>query len=165
MEGTPANSGAAKSASDRMVQLMVGRDLKTFFAEPAETRGDVCLELRGLRTGRYPAHPVSLSLRAGEILGLAGLIGAGRSELAQTVFGVDVSRGGEVLLDGALLNIRSPQDAIRRGIYLVPEDRRNCGLLTGMTVRENITLPDLSRFSVRRLDQPAEGARRSAGSV
>ena len=134
-------------SKDRMVQLMVGRDLKAFFTEPVETRGDVCLELRGLRTGRYAAHPISLSLRAGEILGLAGLIGAGRSELAQTVFGVDASRGGEVLLDGALLNIRSPQDAIRHGIYLVPEDRRNCGLLTGMSVRENITLPNLSRFS------------------
>ena len=131
----------------RMVQLMVGRDLKAFFTEPAETRGDVCLELRGLRTGRYAAHPISLSLRAGEILGLAGLIGAGRSELAQTVFGIDASRGGEVLLDGALLNIRSPQDAIRHGIYLVPEDRRNCGLLTEMSVRENVTLPNLSRFS------------------
>jgi ribose transport system ATP-binding protein len=132
---------------NRMVQLMVGRDLKSFYADSAPSLGRVCMELRNLRTARYPAHPVSLSIQAGEILGLAGLIGAGRSELAQAVFGVDRPRGGEILLDDALLDIRSPRDAILRGIYLVPEDRRNSGLLTGMSVRENITLPNLSRFS------------------
>ena len=132
---------------DRMVQLMVGRDLKTFYAEGTASRDGVCLELRGLRTSRYPAHAVSLSLKSGEILGLAGLVGAGRSELAQTIFGADPSRGGDILLEGNALSIRSPQDAIHRGIYLVPEDRRNFGLLTGMTVRENITLPSLPRFS------------------
>jgi ribose transport system ATP-binding protein len=132
---------------DRMVQLMVGRDLNTFYAETSAVRSDVCMELRDLRTARYPAQAVSLSIRAGEILGVAGLIGAGRSELVQTVFGIDRAEGGSVFLDGALLNIRAPRDAIRRGIYLVPEDRRNSGLLTRMSVRENITLPDVSRFA------------------
>jgi ribose transport system ATP-binding protein len=144
---------------DRMVQLMVGRDLKSFYAEGASTRGPVRMELLGLRTARYPAHAISLSIQAGEILGLAGLIGAGRSELVQAVFGVDRRRGGEIVLDGAVADIASPGDAIRCGVYLVPEDRRNSGLLTGMSVRENITLPNLSEFSsagwIRRADEMA----------
>ena len=144
------NAGELKRSQihrDRMVQLMVGRDLDTFYAGSAEAGGDVCIELKGLRTSRYPAHEVSLSIRRGEILGLAGLIGAGRSEVAQAVFGVQKARGGTVELNGSVVEIRSPRDAIRCGIYLVPEDRRNTGLITAMTVRENITLPELSRFS------------------
>ena len=144
------NAGELKRSEiyrDRMVQLMVGRDLETFYAGAAETGSDVCIELKGVRTSRYPGHEVSLSIRRGEILGLAGLVGAGRSELAQAVFGVEKALGGTVALNGTVVEIRSPRDAIRRGIYLVPEDRRNTGLLTAMTVRENITLPDLARFS------------------
>lgn len=144
---------------DRMVQMMVGRDLETFYASPAATLADVCLELKGIRTGRYPAQEVSLSIRRGEILGLAGLVGAGRSELAQAVFGVERSHAGAVVLDGKVVEIRSPQDAIRCGIYLVPEDRRNTGLVTAMSVRENITLPDVSRFSFRGwIRRKAEGS-------
>ena len=147
----------AEIRRDRMVQLMVGRDLRNFYAEGNASRGQVCLELRGLRTARYPANPVSLSLHAGEILGLAGLIGAGRSELAQTIFGIDHCHGGEVWLDGTAVRILSPQNAISRGIYLVPEDLRNSGLLTEFSVRENITLPNLSSFSaagwIRRHDE------------
>ena len=149
---------------DRIVQMMVGRDLDSFYAGRSADAGQVCMELRELCTARYPTQKVSLSILRGEILGLAGLIGAGRSELAQTVFGIEPQRGGEVLLDGAPVRIRSPRDAIRRGIYLVPEDRRNSGLLTGMTVRENITLPDLSRFSSSgwiRLKSESDAARAS----
>ncbi len=146
------NAGELKRGEihrDRMVQLMVGRALETYYAGATDTASDVCLELKGIRTSRYPAHAVSLSVRRGEILGIAGLVGAGRSELAQAVFGIEKARAGSVALNGEIVEIRSPQDAIRRGIYLVPEDRRNTGLLTAMTVRENITLPDLSRFSSR----------------
>jgi ribose transport system ATP-binding protein len=132
---------------DRMIQLMVGRDVKSIRAENRSTTNPVRLEMRDLRTERYPAQAVSLSIRSGEILGLAGLIGAGRSELARVLFGVDRPRGGNILIDGKAVEFHAPQDAIRRGIYLVPEDRRTCGLLTAMSVRENITLPDLSRFS------------------
>jgi ribose transport system ATP-binding protein len=130
-----------------MVQLMVGRDLKSFYAGGVADARQVCMELREVRTARYPAKAVSLTINSGEILGIAGLIGAGRSELARIVFGIDRPRAGTVLLDGAPAEIQSPRDAIRRGIYLVPEDRRHAGLLTGMTVRENVTLPDLTRFS------------------
>ena len=132
---------------DRLVQLMVGRDLDTFYARTATAETRVCLELKGLRTARYPSAEISLALNSGEILGLAGLIGAGRSELAQTIFGVSRPQGGSVFLDGHRVAIDSPRDAIRRGIYLVPEDRRTSGLLTAMTVRENITLPDLATYT------------------
>jgi len=144
---------------NRMVQLMVGRDLKTFYAGSTSQLGSVRMELRRFRTARYPAQAVSLSIHAGEILGMAGLIGAGRSELARAVFGIDRLRGGEIVLEGAVVDIRSPRDAIQRGVYLVPEDRRNSGLLTGLSVRENVTLPNLSQFSsagwIRRADEAA----------
>jgi ribose transport system ATP-binding protein len=133
---------------DRMIRLMVGRDLDTFYAHSATAETHVCLELKGLRTDRYPRSEISLIVRSGEILGLAGLIGAGRSELAQTIFGVSRRHGGSVFLDGRNITIDSPRDAIRQGIYLVPEDRRTSGLLTAMSVRENITLPDLRSYSV-----------------
>jgi ribose transport system ATP-binding protein len=143
------NAGELKRSEihrDRMVQLMVGRDLGAFYAGASETATDVCIELKGIRTNRYPSHEVSLAIRRGEILGLAGLVGAGRSELAQALFGVEKASAGSVVLNGEVVAIHSPRDAIRQGIYLVPEDRRNTGLLTAMSVRENITLPALSRF-------------------
>jgi ribose transport system ATP-binding protein len=150
---------AGEITRDRMIQLMVGRDLKTFYAENAPMHSEICMELRDVRTQRYFSQPVSLSIRSGEILALAGLIGAGRSELARVLFGIDRPRGGSILLDGTVVDFHSPQDAIRRGVYLVPEDRRTSGLFTGMTVRENITLPDLERFStagwIKRRDESA----------
>jgi ribose transport system ATP-binding protein len=132
---------------DRIVQLMVGRDLQSFYAGGATAARQARLELREIRTSRYPEQAVSLSILSGEILGVAGLIGAGRSELARTLFGIDALRSGSMLLDGAPVEIRSPRDAILLGIYLVPEDRRSAGLLTEMTVRENVTLPGLPRLS------------------
>jgi ribose transport system ATP-binding protein len=131
---------------DRMVRLMVGRDL----AQPElRSRSDAgaCLEILGLRTRRYPSSAVSLSLRRGEVLGLAGLVGAGRTELASAIFGVEPPLAGEIRLDGAPLHIRRPEDAIAQRIYLVPEDRRGVGLITAMNVRENFSLPALERFA------------------
>ena len=87
------------------------------------------------------------SLRRGEILGLAGLVGAGRSELARAVFGIDRRLGGEVRLDGEPSAIDSPRDAIDRGIYLVPEDRKRSGLLLDVSIAENISLPDLASYA------------------
>jgi ribose transport system ATP-binding protein len=133
---------------NKMVHLMVGRGLKDFYSQPASSGGDVSFEVRRLRTRRFPSCEVSLAVRRGEILGLAGLIGAGRTEVAQAVFGVDRPLSGTIFMEGKSLTIHSPQDAIANGIYLVPEDRRRCGLVTEMTVRENITLPALSRYSV-----------------
>jgi ribose transport system ATP-binding protein len=132
---------------DRLVQMMVGRDLTDFYTSHQSTDDRVCFEVKEMRTRRYPNGGVSLTVRRGEILGLAGLVGAGRSELAAAIFGVEPPLSGSVEIDGVTMDIQSPRDAIQRGIYLVPEDRRNFGLITAMTVRENITLPALSRYS------------------
>jgi ribose transport system ATP-binding protein len=131
----------------RMIQMMVGRDLTDFYTPHQSSTGEVCFEVREMRTRRYPGCSVSLTVRHGEILGLAGLVGAGRSELAAAIFGVEPPMSGSVQIDGETVAIASPRDAIRRGIYLVPEDRRSFGLITAMTVRENITLPALERYS------------------
>jgi len=136
---------------DRLVQLMVGRALEQAperQTAPASAPGATArLQLEGVRTGRYPAAEVSLAVHAGEVLGVAGLIGAGRSELAEAICGAAPRRGGRVLLDGAPVAIHSARDAIRAGICLVPEDRRHRGVIGAMTVRENITLPALASYS------------------
>ena len=132
---------------DRVVRLMVGHDPETLHSLREVADRPVCMELEGVRTARYPGHEISLSIRSGEILGLSGLIGAGRSELARAIFGVEPARAGRFIMDGAAAPILSPRDAIRRGIYLVPEDRRRSGLVTTMSVRENVTLPNLRRLS------------------
>ena len=132
---------------DRIVKLMVGRDIEEFYVHGAAGATSSFAEIRGLRTMRYPRAPISFDVRKGEILGIAGLVGAGRSEAAQAIFGVDAAEDAKVSLDGQLVNIRSARDAIRNGIYLVPEDRRIAGLIVDMPIRENITLPALSRYS------------------
>jgi ABC-type sugar transport system ATPase subunit len=111
------------------------------------------LEVRGLaRAGsRYDAsaivlRDVSFGVRAGEIVGLAGLVGSGRTEVVRAVFGADPFDAGEVLIDGQPVRIRSPRDAIRRGLGLVPEDRKAQGLVLGLAVRENISLASLAQF-------------------
>jgi ribose transport system ATP-binding protein len=106
-----------------------------------------CIQVQKLRTRRYPKQAISFDVGRGEILGFAGLVGAGRSEVARAIFGVEAVSEGQVLLQGEPIDIRSPQDAIARGIYLVPEDRRTSGLILDASVRENITLPSLSRYA------------------
>jgi ribose transport system ATP-binding protein len=126
---------------------MVGRDIKRFFAAPKETEKTTFAEVKELRTSRYPQKSVSFNIRKNEILGFAGLVGAGRSEMAQAVFGVDAPLGGTILLDGKTIRISSPRDAITHGIYLIPEDRRNSGLILDLPIRENVSLPALSRYA------------------
>jgi ribose transport system ATP-binding protein len=132
---------------ERMVRLMVGRDLQDLYVEGSGARTAPRLQVRGLRTAARPRHAISFEIRGGEILGFAGLAGAGRSETAQAIFGVDAMLEGEILLDGEPIFVRSPRDAIDAGIFLVPEDRRRTGVITEMMVRENITLPALRRYS------------------
>ena len=132
---------------DNMVRLMVGRniDLKriqTHLGDPKKR-----IEFRDIISPFFPTHSISLDIRQGEILGLAGLVGAGRSELAMTVFGIARPLGGEIVVDGKIVQVHSPRDAIAHGIYLVPEDRRKHGLITSMALRENVTLPDLWRYA------------------
>ena len=153
---------------DRLVQLMVGRALEQApprQAAPASAPGAAArLQLDGVRTGRYPAAEVSLTVHAGEVLGVAGLIGAGRSELAEAICGVGPRRAGRVLLDGEPVGIQSARDAIRAGICLVPEDRRHRGVIGAMTIRENITLPALGAYSRLGIVRRAAEAR-AAGEI
>ncbi len=139
----------------KMIQLMIGRDLKSLYIPPAAAQGGGALEICGLRTSAYPDCAVSLSLRQGEILGLAGLVGAGRTELARALFGLDPMIAGAVTLDGQSLRFDAPTEAIDQGIFLVPEDRKRFGLVLGGTINENILLPNLARFARRGLVQEA----------
>ena len=132
---------------DRIVKLMVGRELNHFYVRAEGERRPRVFQVRSLRTKRYPASAVSFAISEGEILGVAGLVGAGRSEVAQAIFGVDTPLEVTMLLDGQPLSIRSPRDAVRHGIYLIPEDRRQAGLILDAVIRENITLPALPRFA------------------
>lgn len=137
----------------RMVRMMVGRDLQDFFAHADDARGgnEEWFTVRALRTLKYPHQSVSFNVGKGEVLGLAGLVGAGRSELARALFGIDESLEADINLAGQRLRIRSPQDAIEQGIYLVPEDRRSSGLVVDFNVRENISLPGLERYATAKL--------------
>jgi ribose transport system ATP-binding protein len=146
-------------AHDAMIRLMIGRDLKALYTPPARPPGADVLELRELRTATYPGRPVSLSVRAGEILGLAGLVGSGRTELARVIFGIDPPAGGELRLGGAAIGVDSPRAAIDRGIYLIPEDRKRSGLLLDVSIAGNISLPDMAHHSTAGIVQPESEAR------
>lgn len=145
---------------DRMVRMMVGRDLKDFFkgaagnGRPVQSGGG--LEVRRLRTLRYPNHRLAFNVAKGEVLGFAGLVGAGRSEVARAIFGVEEALETEVALDGKALSIRDPQDAIMHGIYLIPEDRRLSGLIVDFNVRENISLPNLESYASAKIINKAK---------
>ena len=104
-------------------------------------------EVSDLRTRKYPQRAVSFKVDKGEILGFAGLVGAGRTDMAQALFGVKKAIEANIELNGKKLEIDSPRDAIKQGVYLVPEDRRNLGLITSLPIRENVTLPDLGRYT------------------
>ena len=141
---------------DAMVRLMVGRDIDKFTAAPPGAEQDVKVSVQGLRTRRFPKKTVSFDIRCGEILGMAGLVGAGRSDVAQAIFGVDRALEGTVTLDGKSVRVKSAGDAIREGIYLAPEDRKKSGVVLDMTIKENITLPSLKKFSSSGLIQRAK---------
>lgn len=130
-----------------MIRLMIGRELKSLYIPPASEPGEAVLELQGIQTTAYPDHAVDLHIRSGEILGLAGLVGSGRTEVARAIFGIDPMVGGSVRLNGRGLQIGSPGSAIGAGLYLVPEDRKRSGAVLGMSVCQNITLPDLASYS------------------
>jgi ribose transport system ATP-binding protein len=129
-----------------MIRLMIGRDLRSLYVPPAAPPGDSVLDVVDAVTDTYPDRAVSLSVRRGEILGLAGLVGSGRTELARAVFGIDPLRGGVIKLDGEAIRIATPRAAIDHGIYLIPEDRKSSGLLLDVSIAENISLPDLASY-------------------
>ncbi|HTQ12142.1 MAG TPA: sugar ABC transporter ATP-binding protein [Fimbriimonadaceae bacterium] len=131
---------------EAMVRLMVGRDLDRM-AEREGASGSERLVVTGLRTSRYPGRDVSFSVRSGEILCLAGLVGAGRTEVVQAIFGTDPRVGGHVALDGVEVPASSPKGSIDAGIGLVPEDRREVGLIVEWSVKMNVTLPGLAKLA------------------
>ena len=131
----------------KMVRMMIGRDLKVVYTAPAAPRGEVVLAARDIRTAAYPRRAVSLDLHRGEILGLAGLVGSGRSELARAIFGIDPVFGGSLTLDGEPLAVKNTRDATARGLFLVPEDRKGAGILLDLSIAQNITLPNLEAYS------------------
>ncbi|MEX0791813.1 MAG: sugar ABC transporter ATP-binding protein [Pirellulaceae bacterium] len=132
---------------ENMVRLMVGRDLSQFYPHVCHPPGELVLQAAGLRTPTHPEESLDFELRRGEIVGLSGLVGAGRTELLNTLFGIAPAEGGEIQIEGQACRIRSPRDAIAQGVFLVPEDRKLQGLVLEMDVRENLSLPALGGMS------------------
>jgi len=130
-----------------LIRLMVGREITAVFPKREVALGDVLLELRGLGCRDSGVRGVSLQVRAGEILGLAGLVGAGRTELARVLFGLTPADQGEILLAGKRVSVRSPAQAVDLGIAYVPEDRRRHGVILEMPVAANATLAVLRRLT------------------
>ncbi|TPP06815.1 sugar ABC transporter ATP-binding protein [Rhizobium glycinendophyticum] len=128
---------------DAMMRLMIGRDVKQFYVPPDRQEGPVVLKTVGLRTQTYPDASVDLQVRSGEIMGLAGLVGAGRTELARALFGIDPVLSGQVEIDGRLVEPGSVGAAIAAGICLVPEDRKTEGLFLDFSIAGNIIMPRL----------------------
>jgi len=130
----------------QLIQLMVGRELSAVFPKKSVQLGEVVLELRGLGCSTSGIHDVNMSVRAGEIVGLAGVVGGGRTELARIIFGLTPADRGEIVLKGERINIRSAGQAIECGIAYVPEDRRRHGVILDLPISANITLASLDRF-------------------
>ncbi|MBY6048470.1 sugar ABC transporter ATP-binding protein [Vannielia litorea] len=136
---------AAETSLDTVIQMMVGRELASQHRAGGEAQAEEVLRVEGLNRGRMVEN-VSFSLRKGEILGFAGLMGAGRTEVARVIFGADPLESGTIHVHGAPRQIDSPKDAVENGIAYLSEDRKQFGLVTGMTVRDNITMPSWKRF-------------------
>lgn len=131
---------------DQLVSWMVGRTLNNLYPKEDVDIGDVVFEARGIRQEGV-LKDIDVTLRRGEILGLSGLAGAGRTELALVLCGLARPDGGEIFIDGARVHIGDYRSAMERGIVYISEDRQKYGLVVPMTVRENITLPLLVRLS------------------
>lgn len=129
-----------------MIEMMVGRSIENEFPKVAATIGEIRLSVSGLSSGAA-VRDVSFDVHAGEVLGLTGLVGAGRTELVRLIFGADAYEKGQVHLDGNRLRLKSPREAIHAGICLLTEDRKSQGLILDRSVRENFGLPNLSQFS------------------
>ena len=147
----------------RLIQMMVGRPLEEIFPRATRSRGAPVLTATNVTTERL-SSPASLTLYEGEILGLAGMVGAGRTEVARALFGADALHTGKILLKGTLIQPRSPKEAVEAGLALVPEDRKSQGLFLEQSIRSNITLSSLNRltrFGVIQRSQETEAIARA----
>ncbi len=157
----------AASTPQQVVEHIVGRQMESAFdwrPREVDRTGEPLLEVRDLHVPPR-LHGVSFELHKGEILGLAGLMGSGRSETARALFGIDRAQSGDIRVHGASVSIRTPRDATRAGIALVPEDRRHQGLVLEHSVRDNLLLPLLGRFSHGGWMDDGAGTQFSAGLV
>ena len=130
----------------RLIQMMVGRPLEEIFPRGSRPRGAPLLTATNVTTERLP-RPASLTLYEGEILGLAGMVGAGRTEVARALFGADALRSGEIRLKDAPIGPRGPKDAVAAGLAMAPEDRKNEGLFLDQSIRSNMTLASLNKLT------------------
>ena len=146
-DGGPAGEASIEELTrQRMIEMMVGREIEEEFPKHHHPVGQSRLSVRGLSRSDA-VRDVSFDIRSGEVLGLTGLMGAGRTEVARLIFGADCAEAGTITLDGRPLEIRSPRDAIRAGICLLTEDRKSQGLILDASVLENFGLPNLREFS------------------
>ncbi len=132
---------------DAMVRMMVGREVSQFYQRTEHDLGEVVLSVRGLRSMEHRENELNFEVRAGEVVGVAGLVGAGRSEMLAALFGARPALGGDVLVAGKGGLPRSPRESLGRGLALVPEDRKGQGLILDMAVKENMSLASLRRDS------------------
>ena len=146
-DGETVHSGALRElSSNQLIRHMVGRELSATYSRAPVAPGEELLTVQHVT--RAPLlHDITFSLRAGEIVGMAGLIGAGRTELCRALFGVDAIDQGLVRIAGQVLRVRSPRDAVRAGMALIPEDRQHTGLATGLPVGYNLTMSALGAVS------------------
>lgn len=143
---------------DQIIAYMVGREIKEKFPKVSCPKGKKIFEVRNLNAGRLVQN-ISFDIYEGEIVGFAGLMGAGRTETTRAIFGVDPKESGQFFLDGKEIFINSPRDAIRQGVVLAPEDRRKDGLCTKLSIRDNLALPNLDLVSnslIHVVNKPAE---------
>ncbi len=152
----------ADTPQDRLVEHMVGRKVEQLFPDRHKSNGQVLLEVRGIAGA--PVKPASFTVHAGEIVGIGGLVGAGRTELLRLVYGLDPLDEGEVLVDGDALPAGRPAAAIAAGLGLAPEDRKSQGLLLGWSLASNVTIADLRTYRRRGLLSP-RAERKAAGDV
>lgn len=162
--------GKAHINHDEMVRMMIGRVLKASLAEESTRVGDkVAIKAAGVKTAAYPGRTLDLDIRYGEILGMAGLVGSGRTEFARVLFGIDHMYGGALTLDGSSYAPKTANAAVAAGIFLVPEDRKLNGILLDLPIAENISLPNLPSYAKRSLvlraneNAEAEKQRKSLG--
>ena len=152
----------ATTPIDQLIRMMVGRELKDKFPKVTVEPGEEVLRVENL-TRKGVLHDISFHLRRGEILGIAGLVGSKRTEMARAIFGADPLDGGRIILRGKHAAIKSPAQAIRQRLALLPEDRKRHGVLATLSVKENITLSILQRFYPGRLSQPWAGEKTCPG--
>jgi len=148
-DGSYVDTCSIKDVSrDDLIRLMVGRTITNLFPKQDVKAGDVILKVENLeRAGSF--RNVSFELRCGEILGMAGLVGAGRTNVARAIFGVEPATAGSIQIEGRKVAITSPQQAIKLGLAYVPEDRQLHGLIPAMNITSNISLPMLSKYARR----------------